>query len=89
MAACVREGEPISLADAYADPRFDSAHDKASGYRTASILCVPVKAEGKVVGAVQFLNKSGGKPFSDDDLRAAKMLATHVAIFLSEVLDDS
>ena len=91
MAACVREKSFINLADAYQDPRFDPAHDKSSGYKTSSILCVPISAidgSGKIVGAVQFLNKKDGKGFTEADQRAAEMLARHVSIFLDDVLDD-
>ena len=35
-------GNVINIKDAYLDDRFSSAYDKISGYRTRSILCVPV-----------------------------------------------
>ena len=44
-------GETINIVDAYADPRFSSAADKATGYRTTTILCMPIKAlSGQIVG---------------------------------------
>ena len=96
VAACVANRETVNIPDAYADARFDQSFDKSSGFTTRSILCVPIfeaahegDAPGprRVVGAVQFINKRGGA-FGDYDERAAKMLATHVAIFLDDVLDD-
>ena len=35
-------GNVINIKDAYLDDRFNSAFDKKSGYRTKSILCIPV-----------------------------------------------
>src|SRR5262245_10349366 len=35
-------GQVLNLSDAYADPRFDSTWDTQTGYRTRSLLCVPV-----------------------------------------------
>lgn len=60
-------GETVNIADAYADPRFQPSVDLRSGYRTRSILCMPMRNNlGATIGAVQVLNKVGG-PFTADD----------------------
>lgn len=62
-----RTGQSINLPDAYADPRFNRAVDLSTGYRTTSLVCVPMfNATGDVVGVIQALNKRGG-PFTSDD----------------------
>ena len=44
-----------------ADPRFSDAIDCITGYRTEAILTVPMRgADGRIIGACQALNKSGG-----------------------------
>ncbi len=49
-----RTGETISLDDAHKDPRFNSTIDKETGYRTRSLLCVPmVDGKGDTIGVVQ------------------------------------
>lgn len=55
-------GETINVPDAYADPRFDRAVDRLTGYRTSNILAVPVWAQSgrTVVGVIQVLNKRDG-----------------------------
>ncbi len=66
-------GETVNIPDAYADPRFNPDVDKTTGYRTSTILCMPMRdREGKVVGVIQLLNKRTG-PFtrSDEELLAA------------------
>ncbi len=51
-------GEIVNIADAYRDTRFQPAVDLRSGYRTRSILCVPMRnGQGVIVGVVQVLNK--------------------------------
>src|SRR3954452_12272581 len=58
----------INIPDAYKDPRFNKNVDKQTGYRTKTILCVPMRSvEGEVVGVVQALNKLDDKPFTDED----------------------
>ena len=41
-------GQLVNIHDVYADPRFDSAYDKKSGFRTRNILCCPVFETGRV-----------------------------------------
>ena len=60
-------GDTLNIPDAYFDPRFNPEVDKATGYRTQSILCMPMKNNsGKIIGALQFLNKRVG-PFTKED----------------------
>ncbi|RKH08549.1 GAF domain-containing protein [Corallococcus sp. CA053C] len=61
-------GAVINIPDAYADPRFNSTFDVSSGYRTHTILCVPMRdANGDVTGVIQALNKRGGLVFDAED----------------------
>ncbi|MBM3226073.1 MAG: response regulator [Candidatus Tectomicrobia bacterium] len=54
-------GEPQLIPDAYQDPRFDPSYDKRSGFRTRSILTVPLKVKDEVMGVVQVINKIGAR----------------------------
>ena len=40
VGTCARHRKIINVPDCYADPRFDPAVDKASGYRTRCMLCL-------------------------------------------------
>ncbi len=61
-------GAVINIPDAYADERFNRTFDDLSGYRTQSILCVPMRdANGDVTGVIQALNKLSGGPFDAED----------------------
>ena len=59
-------GEPILVKDVYSDPRFSSAPHPA--HTSRSVLAVPVKVEGQVVGVLNVNNKDAVSPLSDDDL---------------------
>ena len=75
-------GETINIPDAYSDSRFNPAVDKATGYHTRSILCMPVITnEGKTIGVTQVLNKSGG-PFGPRDEKRLMALGAQAAISL-------
>jgi signal transduction histidine kinase/putative methionine-R-sulfoxide reductase with GAF domain len=66
--------------DPYNDPRFNSELDHTSGYRTRSILAVPMKNHlGRTIGVIQVLNKQTG-PFTDNDAIILAALSTQAAI---------
>ena len=66
--AVAETGLAINIPDAYADARFNASFDKSTGYRTRSILAIPMRDnEGLVVGVVQALNKATGEPFDNED----------------------
>jgi signal transduction histidine kinase len=73
-------GEIVNIPDAYTDTRFQPAVDLRSGYRTRSILCVPMRDSlGQVVGVLQVLNKAGG-PFLEDDVELLLAMAAQAAV---------
>ncbi|MEL6935195.1 MAG: GAF domain-containing protein, partial [Cyanobacteria bacterium J06607_17] len=54
-------GETLNIPDAYKDSRFDSSADDRTGYRTHSILCMPVfNSSGQIMGVTQLINKMQG-----------------------------
>lgn len=54
-------GKVLNIRDAYNEPRFNPEFDKKSGYRTRSILCMPVNDRtGKTIAVLQILNKRNG-----------------------------
>lgn len=66
----LENGQPLLVPDAYADPRFFSDTDKKTGFRTRSILCVPLQRKGKEIGVLQVLNPIGRDAFDQADLEA-------------------
>ena len=73
-------GETVNIPDAYKDDRFQPAMDQKSGYRTRSILCMPMtNPHGHIVGVVQTLNKKGG-PFTADDEHLLAALGSQAAV---------
>ncbi|MBI3893779.1 MAG: response regulator [Candidatus Wallbacteria bacterium] len=75
-----QSGEELLIADAYEDPRFDPAYDKKSGFRTRSIMCVPMKVGDRTSGVVQLINRAGGGQFTQDDMEMFKAISRQAAI---------
>lgn len=62
-------GETINLKDASKDKRFYSGFDKRSGFRTKTMLCMPMKnRHGRIVGVFQIINKKRGSFDKEDEL---------------------
>jgi adenylate cyclase len=75
---------PLNIPDAYADDRFDPTHDRKTGYRTRSILCMPVlsKKTSNIVAVVQLLNKLDHTCFDEQDERHFKEFAESLGVIL-------
>ncbi len=72
--------EPILIPDAYQDERFDPSFDKRSGYRTKSILCVPLLHKGKTIGVMTVLNRLDDEPFNENDKNSIFSFASQAAL---------
>lgn len=81
--ACATTRATISVADAYDDPRFDRTWDIQTGFRTRSVLAVPMVApDGRLVGVVQVLNRRDQGAFDHDDVVTLEALAAQAAVAL-------
>ena len=66
--------------DAYRDDRFNKSIDMSTGYRTKSVLSVPLKTiGGEVIGVTQLLNKVNSK-FAKRDLLMLELISKQAAI---------
>lgn len=83
-------GETLVIDDAYAlgddKPfKFNDSYDKATGYRTTSILTIPLKiAHGKLVGVMQIINAKDAEghsiPFDKQAQTYMPLFANNTAI---------
>jgi sigma-B regulation protein RsbU (phosphoserine phosphatase) len=74
---------PINIPDAYADARFDPDFDKETGYRTRSILCLPLIGNGdRLIGVIQVLNKKDREVFNEADESLLGGLSAHITVAL-------
>ncbi|KAB2904835.1 MAG: SpoIIE family protein phosphatase [Anaerolineae bacterium] len=73
-------GQTLNIADAYNHPMFNPHYDKVTGYRTQSILTLPMRnPKQKIIGVVQLVNKIGGT-FTRRDEQLLNALASQAAI---------
>ncbi len=75
-----REGTPVLVNDVRSDPRFSSKYDNDTGFKTRSILCVPLTLGGRTIGILEVLNKKDGEKFSEQDTKILFSMADHAAL---------
>ena len=69
-------GHPLLVQDIETDRRFRRLNHPQ--YNTKSLLSVPLRVEGEVIGVVNANNKQNGEAFDDDDLCLLVMLTERV-----------
>ena len=85
----VKTGEALNIIDAYSDPRFNPEVDKNTGYKTKTILCMPIMNNNReIIGAFQVLNKIDGVfTKNDEDLLIAIGGSASIALENAQLFD--
>ncbi|HAT51532.1 MAG: GspE/PulE family protein [Nitrospirae bacterium] len=77
-------GNPIRIDDVYDAEalrrihktlNFNAQFDQRSGFRSRSMMVVPIKNNAPLLGVLQVINKVGGDRFSEEDMKLALYLA--------------
>lgn len=78
VGACAESRKPILINDAEHSEYFTGKVDKASGFRTKTVIAVPVIANNTLLGVAEYINSVNGA-FGEADIRAASVMAALVA----------
>jgi len=80
-----KEEKGLIINEGYKDERFKIFGDGPSYEKNIkSLLCVPLKADKKILGVINIVNKLNKEYFSDTDLKFMEVLANQAAIALSK-----
>jgi len=81
-------GQPVRVADAYEDPRFNRDVDLRTGFRTRSVLCLPLHdRSGEVFAVTQLLNRRDGQPFDAADEKRYADFAASLGVLLESLVE--
>ncbi len=81
----VQYKRPLVIDDVRRDRRFDPRLDTLTGLRTRSVLCAPLISRGRIIGAVELINKRGGS-FTREDLEMVTTLVEPGAIAIENAI---
>jgi two-component system phosphate regulon sensor histidine kinase PhoR len=71
-------GQAVIINDVYSDTRFFARVDRQSGFRTNSMVCIPLQVEERMIGILQAINKKSGD-FNEHDLRLLQAIGGPLA----------
>ena len=72
--------EPLIVPDVNEDDRHFAEISTGVNFQVQSLMCVPLAARGKIIGAIQVLNKVQGHRFDGDDLDILASFAAQSAV---------
>jgi 3',5'-cyclic-nucleotide phosphodiesterase len=80
---CITHEQVINLQNAYESPIFDQRVDRKTGFRTRSILVVPiVSGTGQVIGCSEFMNKPDDQRFTSFDTKVVQLFSAFCGLIL-------
>ncbi len=75
-----KTGKPIFVPDTSRDNRFSSKVDRVSGFKTRSIMAVPLVFRKQVYGVIELVNRTTGGSFTEDEHLILQTIADFSAI---------
>ncbi len=86
----IQTGRPEIISDCQKDPRWAGKADAKTGFRTESMICVPLSLKQIVFGCIQVINRTDKMLFDERDLAFLEQLAEATAdLFRKQgLLDD-
>ena len=73
-------GEMEIVGDVRSTPTFNQKVDRQTGFSTESIVCIPLKTHGKVLGVVELVNLKDMETFRSKELTILTILADYAAV---------
>lgn len=76
VGAAIQSGDPHIVHDVNDNIGFSQRVDAATGFKTQSILCAPLRVQNRTIGALEVINKRGSGLFTSHDRMVLTALAS-------------
>jgi len=86
IGSVAKERKCLNIADIAKDERFNTGLDKKTGFKSKSILAVPIIHKEKLIGALEVINKKGVESFSSQDVKLLEIVAGQAAIAIENAM---
>ena len=77
------KGIKLTVNNVQRNPNFYGKLDQQFGFKTQSLLCIPVSHEERLFGVIEMVNKTGDGEWTGDDRKVIESLAAHLGKVLS------
>ena len=81
-ARVAREGKPLLIANIYKENGFTVKLDRDFRHKINTAICVPLKSKGKILGALELINRSSGEEFTRADLASVTRFTDYASIII-------
>jgi len=81
----IKNGKSLVIANALTDPTYQSA-DSVITLKLRSVMCVPLIARGRTLGAIYIENRSEEDLFTDEDIKPLEYFAAQAAISIENAI---
>ena len=71
----VANHKPRLVPDTNQEPLFSPLVDRTIGFRTNSLICVPLMEQERVIGVIEVVNTRSGDPFKESDMDILLLVA--------------
>lgn len=75
-----QNNQSLIVNDVEKDTRFYSGVDKDVGYKTSSILAVPLRMRDNCVGVIEVINKENDRKFTEEDLEWLEIFSNQASL---------
>ncbi len=79
-------GKSIFVEDVKSNPLFLQKIDKLSGFKTKSLIAVPIIFQNEVLGVIELINTFEGRNFTQNELKILETIADFSAIALTNAI---
>lgn len=76
----MNSGESMIVHNVDEDERFSERVDEVTGFKTQSIIGVPLKTDEKIFGVIELINKISGANFTEVEMHLLSSIAEYAAI---------
>jgi len=80
----VMTGQPLAISNVRQDARFNQDFAKSTGYMPNSILAMPLRADERIIGVMEVLDKIDATSFGIQDMDLLGMFAHQAAIAIDQ-----
>lgn len=71
---------PAVIPDVESDPRFSGRFDKQSGFQTNSLVALPLRSHGRVVGVMELCNVLEGRALGESELDLLRIVCEYAGV---------
>jgi len=75
-----KEGVPVIIPDVSQDRRFCAGLDEGEIGAKKSLICVPLKSKGRILGVIEIMDKKRNQPFNKYDLGIILKIVDHASL---------